>query len=117
VHGNVVPASPGAEGPMSIGRHDAVYALGLLEYLSDDECVRVLDWAAGALASRGTFAAHTLGADNPDRAFMEHVLEWRVHHRSRGEVAQLFTRSRFGKEPRIDPDASGAGLFAVVTRD
>jgi hypothetical protein len=48
---------------------------------------------------------------------MEHVLEWRVHHRSRGELAQIFTRSRFGKEPRIEPDASGAGLFAVVTRD
>jgi cyclopropane fatty-acyl-phospholipid synthase-like methyltransferase len=118
VHGNAVP-SPDADEPappFSIGQQDAAYALGLLEYLSDDECVRVLDWAAGALRPGGAFAVHTLAAKSADRAFMDHILEWRVHHRSPAELAAIFARSRFTAAPRIDADASGAGLFAVVTK-
>jgi CRP-like cAMP-binding protein len=112
---NVVP-SPDEGPPTSIGRHHAVTALGLLEYLSDDECVRVFDWAFDALVPGGTFAATTLAPENPDRAFMEHILEWRVNHRGPGELAALVARSRFATEPKIETFTGGVGLFAAVTR-
>jgi extracellular factor (EF) 3-hydroxypalmitic acid methyl ester biosynthesis protein len=114
VHGNVVPA--GGELSISIGQHHAIYTLGLVEYLDDEQCVRLFDWAETALLPGGTFAVHTLSADNADRSFMEHILEWHVYHRTRDEVAALFSRSRFGNEPQIETDAAGAGLFVRVTR-
>jgi extracellular factor (EF) 3-hydroxypalmitic acid methyl ester biosynthesis protein len=116
VHGNVVPSPEGA-GAASIGRHHAAHALGLVEYLSDDECVRFLDWAWDALLPGGTLAISTLAPPNPDRAFMEHILEWRVIHRGEGDLAALFARSRFAKAPRFEPLVNGASLFAQVTRD
>lgn len=115
VQGNVVPSPEGA-GTAAIGRHHVAYALGLLEYLSDDECVRFLDWAYDALLPGGTLAISTLAPGDADRALMEHILEWRVSHRREGDLAALFTRSRFAKAPRVEQDASGAGLFAVAVR-
>lgn len=115
VHGNVVP-SPEGEGTASIGRHQAATALGLVEYLSDDECVRVLDAAHDALAPGGALAVAALASGNPDRAFMEHILEWKVNHRSGSELGALFARSRFAAPPQIEPLAGGAGLFAIARR-
>lgn len=115
VNGNVVPSPEGA-GAASIGRHNAAYALGLIEYLSDDECVRFLDWAYDALVPGGSLAVATLAPGDADRAFMEHILEWRVSHRREGDLEALFARSRFAKASKIEVDSSGAGLFAVAVR-
>ncbi|NUP05424.1 MAG: cyclic nucleotide-binding domain-containing protein [Polyangiaceae bacterium] len=115
VHANAVPTGDSSSA-VSFGRHEAIYALGLLEYLSDRECVRLLDWAHGALIPGGTFAFATLAADNPDRPFMEHILEWNVSHRSSQELEKLFARSRFGASPSIEASAARAGIWGEAVR-
>jgi extracellular factor (EF) 3-hydroxypalmitic acid methyl ester biosynthesis protein len=114
VPGNVVPPEP--EAVPSLGHHHAAYALGLFEYLSDDECARVLDWAHGALLPRGVLLIATLASGSPDQLFMEHLLEWKVTPRSEDELAALFARSRFSAAPSLERDETGTGLYAVVTK-
>lgn len=36
---------------------------------------------------------------NPERAFMDHILEWRLIYRTADDVRALFARSKFGDAP------------------
>jgi len=92
---------------------EVIYALGLCEYLEDGQIIQVLDWAHGQLKPGGTVALSTLTPENPDRVFMDHMLDWRLIHRSDADMRALFARSRFsGTELRIAADETGADLLA-----
>jgi extracellular factor (EF) 3-hydroxypalmitic acid methyl ester biosynthesis protein len=92
---------------------DVIYAGGLCEYLDDGQIIELLDWAHGQLKSGGMVALSTLTPENPDRVFMDHMLDWRLSHRTDEDMRALFARSRFsGSELGITADETGAGLLA-----
>ena len=51
------------------------------------------------------------------RAYMDHLLDWRLIHRSADELRQLFARSNFGAhDVCVTRDATGVQLFAACAR-
>lgn len=107
LEGNAVPVE--GEG-VSVRPQHIVYALGLWEYLSDDRAVALLDWAFQCLIEGGAVVVTNLDAANPDRALMEHLLDWKANHRTSDELGDLFTRSRFATRPEIIA-SEGAGVM------
>lgn len=120
VTANVLRVARG-EATLSLPPQGLVYALGLWEYVEDDDVVRTLDWAHGALEPGGLFVATNLAAGGADALFMEHVLEWRVTGRTEAQLRDLVGRSRFGRgesaqETEVMPDAEGGTLFVRCVR-
>jgi extracellular factor (EF) 3-hydroxypalmitic acid methyl ester biosynthesis protein len=116
LHGNAVPVD--GEG-IALRPHHVISAVGLWEYLGEDEAVAFLDWAHGHLVPGGSVVVTNLAAGNPDRALMEHLLDWRVHHRTVDDVRRLFGRSLFGAGERglVIDDVDGQVIARCARAD
>jgi hypothetical protein len=115
VHGNVVQMARCGK-PLQQKQH-IIYCIGLFDYLPDRVAVAVLNWAYALLLSGGTLLVGNVDTANPTRAYMDHLLDWRLIHRSADQLRQLFARSHFGEQPvDVTRDATGVQLFAASVR-
>jgi SAM-dependent methyltransferase len=90
-----------------------VYSIGVADYLSDRCFVRLLDLSHDLLAPGGSVVIGNFHPRNPNRGFMDHLLEWRLVHRSEEDVHALFRRSRFASNAdTITFENEGINLFA-----
>lgn len=113
---NVVKVALGRH-VLELGDQDLVYSIGLIDYLADHLVVRLLDWIYHRLRPGGTAIVGNFDVDNPDRAFMDHLLDWKLIHRSPQDLADLFARSEFGNAPvQVRREAAGINLFASAGR-
>jgi extracellular factor (EF) 3-hydroxypalmitic acid methyl ester biosynthesis protein len=113
---NVVRLTQG-RGHTALSPQALIYSVGLTDYLQDAFVVNLIDWAHEMLVPGGTLIIGNVVPSNPTRAFMDHILEWVLIHRSEDELRQLFARSRFGSTTvmfRTEP--SGVDLFAFCRK-
>ncbi|WP_110803466.1 class I SAM-dependent methyltransferase [Mycolicibacterium setense] len=116
VQANVVKVALGRQ-VLELGDQDLVYSIGLIDYLADHLVVRLLDWMYHRLRPGGTAIVGNFDVDNPDRAFMDHLLDWRLIHRSPQDLADLFAQSEFGTaRVQVRREAAGINLFASANR-
>ena len=91
-----------------------VYSIGLIDYFQDRFVIGLLDWIHGLLEPGGKVILGNFHPQNPDRALMDHVLDWRLIHRDEDDMNRIFAASRFGgpcSEIRYEPE--GVNLFAM----
>lgn len=113
---NVIRLSRG-RGKTTLEPQHLIYSIGLIDYLQDEHIVRLLDWIHDQLLPGGTVILGNFDVANPDKAFMDHVLEWRLIHRAPDELRALFARSRFGDTPvEVRYEDRGINLFAVCRK-
>jgi extracellular factor (EF) 3-hydroxypalmitic acid methyl ester biosynthesis protein len=103
------------QGRVSLGPQQVIYGLRLCDYLGDDQVPVLLDWVHAHLAGGGAVALTGLDLAPPDRAFLEYVLEWRVHSRGEGRLRELARESSF-REPAPEVHRDGASLLLVGHR-
>jgi hypothetical protein len=116
VRDNVVRLARG-RGHTSLGPQALIYSVGLTDYLQDDAVVDLLDWAYDQLLPGGTFIIGNVVPSNPNKAYMDHILEWVLIHRSAEQLRRLFARSRFGTTPvALRTEPAGADLFALCRK-
>ena len=113
---NVLRLSRG-RGKTTIPPQHMIYSVGLIDYLEDEHIVRLLDWAHDQLLPGGTVVLGNFDVGNPDKAFMDHILEWRLIHRTPDDLRSLFARSKFGDSPvDVRSEQTRINLFAFGTR-
>jgi len=79
--------------------------------------VDLLDWAYDRLLPGGTLIIGKGMPSNPNRASMDHILEWVLIHRSAEQLRRLFARSRFGTTPvSLRTEPAGVDLFIFCRR-
>jgi extracellular factor (EF) 3-hydroxypalmitic acid methyl ester biosynthesis protein len=113
---NVVRLSQG-RGHTALGPQALIYSIGLTDYLQDKFVVDLINWAYDHLLPGGMVIIGNVVPSNPTRAFMDHVLEWVLIHRSEDDLRSLFSRSHFGATTvdfRLEP--AGVDLFAFCRR-
>ena len=113
---NVVRLTQG-RGHTALEPQALIYSVGLTDYLQDAFVLNLIDWAHEMLLPGGTLIVGNVVPSNPTRAFMDHILEWVLIHRSEQQLRDLFARSRFGSAPltfRTEP--SGVDLFAFCRK-
>jgi hypothetical protein len=79
--------------------------------------LNLINWGYDNLLPGGTLIIGNVVPSNPTRAFMDHILEWVLIHRTEEELRDLFARSHFGSTPvtfRTEP--SGVDLFAFCRK-
>jgi extracellular factor (EF) 3-hydroxypalmitic acid methyl ester biosynthesis protein len=100
---------------LSLPPQDMISSLGLTEYLDDAQVVAILDWAYERLAPGGEVVLSNVSLDPGERAFMEHILEWRLNQRDPEALQALLRRSRFGGG-EVEDGRDGATHFACGKR-
>jgi len=103
---------------------DIIYSVTVGDFLDDRLLLRVLNDVYDKLRPGGEFLLSSLRSDNPDRALLDYVVNWKVAHRGEEDLKGLFKHSlfnrdklRFVEEPTVpiiltvarkfDPEASG----------
>ena len=112
-HGNLVYLALGRQ-QLELPPQDLMYSIGLIDYFNDKLVGRLIDWAHGCLRPGGELILGNFHPRNPDKALMDHVLDWRLIHRDEEEMHALFENSRFGSRCHaIHFEDAGVNLFAV----
>lgn len=109
---NVIHLALG-KGRTRLPPQDVIYSMGLLDYLKDKVVVRLLNWIHATLKPGGLVIVGNFAHDNPEKDFMDHILDWRLYHRSPDDMRRLFAASDFGDQP-VDVRVEAAGVNLMV---
>lgn len=102
---------------LSLPPQDVIYALGLCEYLEDGEIVELLDWAHRQLTPGGVVMLSNLHPSNPDRTFMQYVLDWALIHRTEDNLRDVFEHSAFADDKtEFELEQSGANILVTCRK-
>jgi len=104
-------------GHTALGQQALIYSVGLTDYLQDAFVVDLINWSFDHLLPGGTLIVGNVVPSNPDKAYMDHILEWVLIHRTAEELRELFARSRFGETPvSMREEPAGVDLFAFCRK-
>ena len=90
-----------------------MYSIGLIDYFEDRFVIALLNYAHQILGKGGRVILGNFHPSSIGKAFMDHILDWKLIHRTEDDMNRIFAASRFG-EPctRIEYEAERVNLFA-----
>lgn len=102
---------------LSLPPQDLVYSIGLIDYFNDQLVVKLTDYAHQLLAPGGRLILGNFHVNNPIKAFMDYVLDWKLLHRSEHDMSRLFKASQF-RTPctEILYEDEGINMFACCEK-
>lgn len=101
----------------NIGLQDVIYSAGLTDYLDDRVFVALINRSYESLENGGTLVIGNFGYANTNKAFLDHILQWRLIHRSEDDLRRIFSHTPFGERVEIVPEENGINLFAVAKKE
>ena len=117
VQANLVHLARGKQ-RLPLQDQDLVYSVGLIDYFADRFVVALLDYIHQTLRPGGKVILGNFHPRNPSRAIMDHVLDWRLIHRTEEDMDRLFLASRFRRPcTRVRFEAEGINLFAECVKE
>jgi extracellular factor (EF) 3-hydroxypalmitic acid methyl ester biosynthesis protein len=104
-------------GRSSIRNQHLVYSVGLIDYFKDELVIRLMNFVHSILADGGRVIFGNFHPRNPTRAIMDHVLDWKLIHRTEDTMNRLFQASAFGRPcTRIVYEEQQVNLFAECVK-
>lgn len=114
--GNLVYLALGRE-KLDIEPQDLIYSIGLIDYFNDEFVVKLINYLHGLLKPGGKIILGNFHPDNSSRAYMDHVMEWELVHRTEQDMNRLFSSSDFNSPcTRVQFEEQGINLFAECVR-
>ena len=98
------------------GPQDFIYSAGLTDYLEDSLFQALARRAYEYLKPGGVFVAGNFGPGNPNRAFMDHLLQWKLIHRDPENLRNLMADTPFGAEAEVYSEPEGVNLFLIARK-
>ena len=95
----------------SFGRFDAVYSVGLYDYLQTTTAVVLTRNLFSRLSPGGALYIGNMAPENPCRWFMEAHLDWHLIHRTREELSDIGRRASPGAAVRVLEEKAGVNPF------
>lgn len=101
----------------NFGMLDIIYSAGLTDYLDHRLFKSLVTRCYEHLKPGGVLVVGNFGPNNPNRIFMDRILQWKLIHRNEAELKQLFAETPFGHRCEIIAEKNGVNLFAKATRE
>lgn len=99
---------------LDVPMQDLIYSLGVADYLKDDMVVNLLDAAYRLLRPGGLVILGNFHKANPDKACLDHIIEWKLIHRSESDMHRLMEKSLFATPcEEIVREPTGVQMLAV----
>ena len=116
INANLVYLAMGRQ-KLELRDQDLIYSIGLIDHFNDKFVVKLLNWIHGRLRPGGRVIVGNFHPNNYCKEIMDHVLEWRLIHRSEEDIHRLFASSTFGRAcSRIQFENEGINLAAECVR-
>ena len=74
---------------------DLIYSINLPDHFDDNLLIKFLNYMHRTLKPGGKAILTSFHADNPYRAFMDYIVDWKVTHRTEEQLIEVFTQSDF----------------------
>ena len=95
---------------------DIIYSAGLTDYL-DDRLFRILASRAWEfLKPGGVLVLSNFAKSNPNKAWMDHIFQWKLIHRDENDLRSIFSGTPFGDDIEIMAEDQGVNLFAIARK-
>lgn len=115
-HQNLVFLSVGRT-KINIRPQQLMYSIGLIDYFEDDFVLRLMNYCYDQLAEGGRIILGNFHPDNKSKAFQDHVLDWKLLHRTEEDMDQLYQKSKFkSKSTNIWFEEQRINLFAECVK-
>ena len=102
---------------LDVAPQDLIYSIGLIDYFADELVVKLMNLIHSLLRPGGKAILGNFHTSNPCKAFMDHVLEWRLIHRDEADMDRLYRMSAFGRAcTNIRFEDQGVNLFAACVK-
>jgi len=102
---------------ISLPPQDLIYSIGLIDYFNDQLVVKLNDYAHQLLAPGGRLILGNFHTKNPIKAFMDHILDWKLIHRDENDMNRIFSSSRFNAPcSEILYESEGINMFACCEK-
>ncbi len=116
VNGNLVYLATGRQ-KIKLSDQDLVYSIGLIDYFSDKFVIALLNYAHSVLRPGGKVVLGNFHTRNPDKVLMDHILDWKLIHRTEEDMNRLYQSSHFAQTcTAIRFEESGVNMFAECVR-
>ena len=97
---------------------DLVYSIGLIDYFNDKFVLNLLNYVHRLLRPGGKVILGNFHPRNPDRAWMDYLLDWKLIHRTEADMDRLYAASSFGQPcTRIQFEGENINLFAECVKE
>ena len=80
---------------LKLPAQDLVYSIGLIDYFNDALVVKLLNYAHKLLKPGGKIILGNFHPQNMLKGLMDHVIDWRLIHRTEEDMNRLFESSSF----------------------
>ncbi|MBI1388861.1 MAG: methyltransferase domain-containing protein [bacterium] len=104
------------KGRHSYGPQDLIYSSGLTDYFGARMFRALATRCYDHLRPGGVLIIGNFGDTNPHRAFMDHIIHWRLIHRSEEEFRNLFSDTPFGSRVKVIAEPQSINLFAIAQK-
>jgi len=116
IEANLIHAAVG-RAPLELPPQDLVYSIGLIDYFNDELVIKLMNLAHKLLRPKGRIILGNFHPRNPTRAVMDHVLDWKLIHRTEEDMHRLYRASSFNRPcTRIMYEAQQINLFAECVK-
>ena len=103
---------------LNLSPQNLVYSIGLIDYFDDDLVIKLITYAHSILAPGGELVLGNFHQNNPVKEFMDHVLEWKLIHRTEDDMNRLFESSAFKKPcDKFKYESQAVNMFAFARKD
>ncbi|MCD4721323.1 MAG: class I SAM-dependent methyltransferase family protein [Desulfobacula sp.] len=101
----------------NLEKQDIIYSGGLFDYLDEDLFLMLANRCHEFLNPGGVLVIGNF-RPNPDKIFMDHLLEWRLIYREQDELISIFSKSKFCNTVEIVAEKeAGIQLFAIAAKE
>lgn len=97
-------------------QYDFIYCAGLFDYLQDRVCKQLLAYFFHILAPGGTLLATNVDDSNPNKGWMEYVLEWHLVYRNTQQLASLRPDGVDKENFHVKSDPTGVNIFIEIRK-
>lgn len=97
-------------------KFDFIYCAGLFDYLQDKTCKQLLTYFYHILAPGGCLLATNVDDSNPNKGWMEYVLEWHLVYRNSQQLASIRPNGVEKDQFYVKRDPTGVNIFIEIRK-